>query len=50
MSEYKQCSYSVRKAIKHVKYQYKDKVESQFYGSDRRRMWQGLQKITDYKK
>ena len=27
-----------------------DKVESQFNGSDTRRMWQGLQSITDYKK
>ena len=28
----------------------RDKVESQFNGSDTRGMWQGLQSITDYKK
>ena len=50
MTEYKQCSYSLRKAIKQAKRQYRDKVESQFNGSDTRGMWQGLQSITDYKK
>ena len=50
MVEYKQCSYSLRKAIKEAKHRYRDKVESQFNGSDTRRMWQGLQTITDYKK
>ena len=50
MPEYKQCSYSLRKAIKQAKCQYRDKVESQFNGSDTRRMWQGLQTITDYKR
>ena len=50
MTEYKQCSYSLRKAIKQAKSQYRDKVESQFNGSDTRCMWQGLQSITDYKK
>ena len=50
MSEYKQCSYSLRKAIKQAKFQYRDKVESQFNGADTHRMWQGLQEITDYKK
>ena len=30
MVEYKQCSYSLRKAIKQTKHQYRDKVESQF--------------------
>jgi hypothetical protein len=38
MTEYKQCSYSLRKAIKQAKCQYRDKVESQFNGSDTRRM------------
>jgi hypothetical protein len=47
MTEYKQCSYSLRKAIKQAKRQYRDKVESQFNGSDTRGMWQGLQSITD---
>ena len=50
MTEYKQCSYSLRKAIKQAKRQYRDKVKSQFNGSDTRGMWQGLQSITDYKK
>ena len=50
MTEYKQCSYSLRKAIKQAKRQYRDKVELQFNGSDTRGMWQGLQSITDYKK
>uniref|UniRef100_A0A8K9USR6 Reverse transcriptase domain-containing protein n=1 Tax=Oncorhynchus mykiss TaxID=8022 RepID=A0A8K9USR6_ONCMY len=50
MTEYKQCSYSLRKAIKQAKRQYRDKVESQFNGSDTRGMWQGLQSITDYRK
>ena len=50
MTEYKQCSYSLRKAIKQAKLRYRDKVESQFNGSDTRGMWQGLQSITDYKR
>ena len=50
MTEYKQCSYSLRKAIKQAKRQYRDKVELQLNGSDTRGMWQGLQAITDYKK
>ena len=41
MAKYKQCSYSLRKAIKQAKCQYRDKVESQFNGSDTRRMWAG---------
>ena len=50
MTEYKQCSYSLCKAIKQAKRQYRDKVESQFNGSDTRGMWQGLQSIMYYKK
>jgi hypothetical protein len=49
MVEYKQCSYSLRKEIKQVKLQYRDKVELQINGSDTILMWQGLQTITDYK-
>ena len=49
MAEYKQRSYSLSKAIKQAKRQFRDKVESQFNSSDMRRMWQGLQTITDYK-
>ena len=50
MTKYKQCSYSLRKAIKQAKRQYTDKVESQFKDSDMRGMWQGLQSITYYKR
>jgi hypothetical protein len=50
MTKYKQCSYSLRKAIKQAKCQYRDKVESQFNDSDTRGMWQALQSITDDKK
>ena len=49
MAEYKQYSYSLRKAIYQAKCQYRGKVESQFNGSAPRCMWQGLQEITDYK-
>ena len=50
MTKYKQCSDSLRMAIKQAKRQYRDKVESQFKGSDTRGMWQCLQSITDYKR
>ena len=49
VAEYKQSTYSLRKEIKQAKRQYRDKVKSQFNGSDRRRMWKGLQTSTDYK-
>ena len=49
MTEYKQCSYFLHKAIKQAKHQYRDKVVA-FNGSNMRRMWQALQTITDYKK
>ncbi|MDE5035621.1 hypothetical protein, partial [Francisella tularensis] len=50
MTEYKQSSYSLHKAIKQAKRQYRDKVKSQFKGSDTRGMLQGIQSIADYKK
>jgi hypothetical protein len=50
MAEYKQCRYSIRKAIKQAKHQYRDKVESQFNDSITRHMWQGLHTITVYKR
>ena len=50
MAEYKQCSYSLCKAIKQGKCQYRDKMESQFNGPDTRCIWQCLQAIKDYKK
>ena len=49
MTEYKQCSYSLHKAIKQAECQYRGKVELQLYSSDTRRMWQGLQTFMDYK-
>jgi hypothetical protein len=39
MTEHKECSYSLRKTIKQAQRQYRDKVESQFNGSDMRGMW-----------
>jgi hypothetical protein len=35
--------------IEQAKHQYRTKIESYYTGSDARRMWQGLQTITDYK-
>jgi hypothetical protein len=32
-----------------AKHQYKTKIESYYTGSDARRMWQGLQNVTNYK-
>ena len=49
-TEYKQCSYSLHKAIKQAKRQYRDKVQSEFNDLNTRHKWQGLQLITDYKK
>jgi hypothetical protein len=49
MAEYKQCSYSLHKAIKQAKRHYRDKVEKQFNGSDTRCMGQELWTVTDNK-
>jgi hypothetical protein len=38
MDMYKQTGYDLRKAINEAKRQYMEKVESQFKGSDKRRM------------
>jgi hypothetical protein len=43
---YKKSSYAL---IKQAKRKYRTKIESYYTGSDARRMWQGLQTITDYK-
>jgi hypothetical protein len=53
MAEYKICSYSLRKANKQAKCRYRDKVESQFNGSDTRHVAEstgnhGLQKETSH--
>ena len=41
--------YVLRQTIKQAKHQYRTKIESYYTGYDARRMWQGLQTITDYK-
>ena len=46
---YKTSRDALRLTIKQVKHQYRTKIESYYTGSDARRMWQGLQTITDYK-
>jgi hypothetical protein len=38
------------KAFKQAKTKYSTKIESYYTSSDPRRMWQGLQTITDYKR
>ena len=40
---------ALRRTIKQAKRQYRTKIESYYTGSDARRMWQGLQTITDNK-
>jgi hypothetical protein len=45
----KKSRYALRRTIKQAKHQYRTKIESDYTGSDARRMWQGLQTITDYK-
>ena len=46
---YKKFRYALRRTIKQAKRQYRTKIESYYTCSDARRMWQGLQTITDYK-
>jgi hypothetical protein len=38
-----------RRTVKQAKGKYMTKIESYYTGSDARRMWQGLQSVTDYK-
>jgi hypothetical protein len=45
---YKKSQYALRRTIKQAKHQYRTKIELYYTGSDARRMWQGLQTITDY--
>ncbi|KAK0142660.1 RNA-directed DNA polymerase from mobile element jockey [Merluccius polli] len=40
---------NLKRGIKKAKHEYKLKVEEHFVNSDPRRMWQGIQAITDYK-
>ena len=46
---YKKSRYALRRTIRQAKCQYRTKIESYYNGYDARRMWQGLQTITDYK-
>ena len=46
---YKKSCYAPRRTIRQAKCQYMIKIESYSTSSDTRRMWQGLQTITDYK-
>ncbi|KAF7641217.1 hypothetical protein LDENG_00288860, partial [Lucifuga dentata] len=46
---YKVARYDLWKSIRDAKRNYRDKVESNYYNSDPRRMWSGLRYITDYK-
>jgi hypothetical protein len=46
---FKKSCYALQRTIKQAKRQYRTKIESYYTGSDARRIWQGLQTITDYK-
>jgi hypothetical protein len=45
---YKKSCNALRRTINQAKRQYRAKIESYYTGSNARRMWQGLQTITDY--
>ncbi len=45
----KQASYDLRRSIKAIKRQYKNKVEEQFNTNNPRSMWQGINNITGFK-
>ena len=49
LDAYKKSHYALRRTIKQAKHQYRIKIESYYAVTDARRMWQGLQTITDYK-
>ena len=49
LEAYKKSCHALRQTIKQANRQYRTKIESCYTGSDARRMWQGLQTITDYK-
>jgi hypothetical protein len=50
LEAYKKSCHALRQTIKQANRQYRTKIESYYTGSDARRMWQGLQTITDYKR
>ena len=45
---YKKARYDLRRSIREAKRQYRVKLEGYYTTPDPRRMWQGLQHITDY--
>ncbi len=45
MSEYKTSCYTLRRAVRAAKRQYRERIESHFQLNDSRRMWQGLKTI-----
>ncbi len=45
MSEYKALCYTLRRAVRAAKRQYRERIESHFQLNDSRRMWQGLKTI-----
>ena len=49
LESYNKSRYGLRRTIKQAKHQYRTKIESHNTGSNARRMWQGLQNITDHK-
>ena len=49
LDAYKKSRYALRQIIKQAKGKYRIKTNSYYTGSDARRIWQGLQTITDYK-
>ncbi|KAK3537363.1 hypothetical protein QTP70_008821 [Hemibagrus guttatus] len=48
-TEYKAAKYGLRKDITVAKRQYREKLDSFYSNADAGRMWQGLQRITDYR-
>ncbi|KAL6486505.1 hypothetical protein MHYP_G00058970 [Metynnis hypsauchen] len=48
-ASYKKARYEIQRTIRLAKRSYRDRIESNYLGSDLRRMWSGLRTITDYK-
>ena len=48
-NQYKAAKYEAQKAIRRAKSQYRNKLEKQFSTSNSHAVWQGLQRITQYK-
>lgn len=50
LDEYRKSRYALQRAISSAKRRYRDKVESNYQGSNTRNMWSGLRTITDCKR